>query len=101
MRAKIKDRILQCFVCHSVIKNKVSNLRRHIRLHYASARCFECLECHRKFQSKGNVRKHWGVKHSKTDSPRMIETFRELKSKQHSATLNVCERKMNATIGYN
>lgn len=55
-----KSRFLECFLCRRTFKGqKVSNLRRHIRLHGPFIDCWKCLECNRTFQNKSNVRQHW------------------------------------------
>lgn len=89
MKQKSKNWILECFLCHSTFHNKVSNLRRHIRLHDSSNTCFECLGCHNTYQNKQNLKKHWIQKHSKIEPPRMIETVRKSGSKQN---ISICEK---------
>lgn len=81
---KSKNRILECYLCKSVMKcNKVSNLRRHIRLHGPLVQCFECLECGIKFQNKSNLKTHWSKKHSNSshenEQLKMIVTSRPAK----------------------
>lgn len=58
------DRILQCYLCRSITKsNKVSNLRRHIRLHGPIVKYYKCLQCGAKFQNKSNMKIHWNRIH--------------------------------------
>lgn len=83
---KTNNRILECYLCHTVFKfNKMSNLRRHIRLHDPRVKYFGCLECGKKFQNKSNFKNHWKKIHSLLAEanvlPKMFTTSRETKSK--------------------
>lgn len=84
MRVKKENRILECFLCHNIIKNKISNLRRHIQLHDLFVTCYKCLECHKTLQNKNNMKIHWTNVHKNLHmanvAPRMIETTRKSKS---------------------
>lgn len=64
MRKKVENRVLQCYLCKLIVKNKVSNLRRHIKLHGPKVECIKCLECNATFQSKSNFKTHWARKHN-------------------------------------
>lgn len=83
MKKKGENRTLECFVCHQTFKKKVSNLRRHIQLHYPSVPCFKCLECEKTCQNKSNLKTHWNSAHSvhANTPPRMAIATRKSKSK--------------------
>lgn len=83
---KTNERTLECYVCKTVMKcNKVSNLRRHIRLHGPLVKCFKCLECGTNFQNKSNMKTHWSRAHKNLADvnvpPKMIYTSRKATSK--------------------
>lgn len=81
MGRKAKNRILECYLCRMIIKNKVSNLRRHINLHGPQVDCFKCCECNCKFQNKNNLKVHWRRKHkdciASKKPVKMVPTSRE------------------------
>lgn len=71
------DRVLECFICHRTITgNKISNLRRHVRLHDSTIDCFKCLECLSTFQTRSNFKQHWFRQHQHLTEPRMVPTSR-------------------------
>lgn len=53
----------ECYICKVQIRNKLSNLRRHMNLHSGLVPCFVCLGCNKQYQTKGNLTKHWGQQH--------------------------------------
>lgn len=59
MRKKVENRILQCYICKTIVKNKVSNLRRHMQLHDPNVDRLKCTECGSTFQNKENLKTHW------------------------------------------
>lgn len=64
-----QPRTLQCFLCHVQFGNKVSNLRRHIRLHGPFVTLTKCPECGKSYQNKENYKSHWIAKHTGTTKP--------------------------------
>lgn len=76
----MENRVLQCYICKLYLKNKFSNLRRHVNLHSASVKCFKCLECNETFQNKSNWKIHWSRKHDnpacRNVPPNVMETIR-------------------------
>lgn len=71
------DRVLECFICHRIMKgNKMSNLRRHVRLHDQTIDCFRCLECQNTFQTRSNFKQHWLRQHQHLSDPKMVRTSR-------------------------
>lgn len=85
MKRKVANRILECFLCHTIIKgDKISNLRRHIRLHYPKTNCVRCEICKTTFQNKTNGKVHWMKKHANSygAAPKMTSTTRKTKRKQ-------------------
>lgn len=63
MRKKVANRTLECFLCHQVLKDKVSNLRRHMKLHEPDVKGVKCSECDKTFQNKSNFKTHWLRRH--------------------------------------
>lgn len=83
---KTNDRTLKCYLCKIVMKcNKVSNLRRHMRLHGPFVQCFKCCECGTNFQNRSNMKIHWSRIHKdladKNVPPKMISTSQRAASK--------------------
>lgn len=58
-----KSRILECFICHIQLGAKMSNLRRHMKLHSPFITVKKCPECGRIYQNKENYKTHWHAKH--------------------------------------
>lgn len=80
---RVKNRIFECCFCHIKIKNKISNLRRHMRLHNPRVKCFKCLECLKKYQNKQNFQIHWANNHAELGDPKVVQAVRKSKGKQH------------------
>lgn len=88
MMKKIKNRILECYLCHIRFKcNKFSNLRRHFNLHGPVVKCFKCLECKQSFQNKSNANTHWKRAHKSLVeagvTPKIASATRKAKSNIH------------------
>lgn len=79
-------------MCHIIVKHKVSNLRRHMKLHGPYVECVKCLECDETFQSKNNLKTHWLRRHKNlafANIPaKMVPTTR--KAKRMLRVLIVC-----------
>lgn len=59
-----KTRSLQCYICKIIMKcDKMSNLRRHLKLHGPFIDSFQCDNCGRQFQNKNNFKNHAKKKH--------------------------------------
>lgn len=91
MGRKKENRTLQCYLCRMILKgNKLSNLRRHMRLHGPATKCFKCLVCKNTFQNKSNLKQHWQRKHQTLADniiPKMKITTRNAKSKPSSSQI--------------
>lgn len=76
-----KKRILECYLCRRVLRGqKMSNLRRHIRLHGPFVKCSKCLECGKTFQNATNLRQHWKRFHEIDGiEPKMMSVSRKAK----------------------
>lgn len=53
----------ECYLCHTKLKSKLSNLRRHMKLHGPDIKSFKCSLCSNQFQTKSNLLVHWNSKH--------------------------------------
>lgn len=83
---KSQNRILECYLCHKTITgNKMSNLRRHFRLHGPFVDCYKCLECNSTFQNPSNFKNHFKRKHPEVPATnialKMLRTSRKAKCK--------------------
>lgn len=82
MGKKNQNRILQCYICKLFVKFKVSNLRRHMRLHGPIVDCYKCTECGTKFQTKVNLISHWSKRHTNLGNPKFKKAKRAAKRMQ-------------------
>lgn len=62
-RKKCAERSFECFLCHTTIQSKLSNLKRHMKLHESVVFRLKCPDCSGTFQNKVNFGKHWGRRH--------------------------------------
>lgn len=76
MKVKKLNRVLQCYVCKLKMKfDKVSNLRRHMKLHGPFVESYTCAECGLQFQNKQNLKHHWSNKHGQAE-PKFTKSTR-------------------------
>ena len=51
--------ILQCYMCNKeIISGKISNLKRHMKLHDSIQEYYRCSKCKTDFQTKSNFQSH-------------------------------------------
>lgn len=62
----IKKQTFTCNICGKSITSKISNLKRHLKLHMEHDR-FYCNNCPRSYQSKGNFMSHVPLHHKLSD----------------------------------
>lgn len=55
----------ECYVCHTKIKSKLANLRRHMALHGPNIKSYKCFACEKIYQTKSNLRIYWNKTHQK------------------------------------
>lgn len=70
----------ECYLCHTELKSKLSNLRRHMKLHGPEIKSFQCTKCSKRYQTKSNLLVHWNSKHR---SPQEQPKF-DFKTEFHS-----------------
>lgn len=57
--ARKKYDLLECFECHKIFHSKLSNLRRHLKLHGPKICQVKCTQCGRSFQTLSNYKTHF------------------------------------------
>lgn len=82
MGKKVQNRLLQCYICKMFVKLKVSNLRRHMKLHGPIVDCYECVECGTKFQTKISLKSHWSKHHKNRGNAKFKKAKRAAKCMQ-------------------
>lgn len=81
----------ECYLCHIQLKSKLSNLRRHIKLHGPNIKLFKCAVCKKGYQTKSNLRVHWNDKHRDQQEQQQFK----FETEYHSS-----KRKLNFIILY-
>lgn len=70
-----KYTLLECFDCHKEFHSKLSNLRRHIKIHGPEVLRVKCDQCNRSFQNRSNYFNHFKNKNTfcVLDEPNYVE----------------------------